>query len=64
MFGVGKNGMIINIGKTKLMLISSRQKRNIVKDKKLARIYDDLELQIANCEKKSGGSFWWQLNMD
>ena len=48
-----ENGMIINIDKTKLILISSRQKRNTMKDKKMALIYDDLELQIANCEK-----FW------
>ena len=52
-----ENGMIINIDKTKLMLISSRQKRNTMKDKKkkTALIYDDLELQIANCEKKFRG---------
>ena len=52
-----ENGMIINIDKTKLMLISSRQKRNTMKDKNLAVIYDNLELQITNCEKILGIHF-------
>ena len=49
-----ENGMVINIDKIKLMLISSRQKRNTMKDKYLALIYDDLELQIADCENFLG----------
>ena len=33
-----ENGMLINIDKTKLMLISSRQKRNAMKDNNLTLI--------------------------
>ena len=38
-----ENGMIINIDKTKLMLISSRQKRKCMKDNKLAIVYDNFD---------------------
>ena len=49
-----ENGMIINIDKTKLMLISSRQKRKCMKDNKLAIEYDDFDLQLTSCEKVLG----------
>ena len=45
-----ENGMIINIDKTKLMLISSRQKRKCIKEKKLAIVYDNFDLQLTSCE--------------
>ena len=48
------NGMIINIDKTKLMLISSRQKRKCMKDNKLAIEYDNFDLQLTSCEKVLG----------
>ena len=48
------NGMIINIDKTKLMLISSRQKRKCMKDNKLASVYDNFDLQLTSCEKVLG----------
>ena len=49
-----ENGMIINIDKTKLMLISSRQKRKCMKDNKLAIEYDNFDLQLTSCEKVLG----------
>ena len=49
-----ENGMIINVDKTKLMLISSRQKRKCMKDNKLAIVYDNFELQLTSCGKVLG----------
>ena len=49
-----ENGMIINIDKTKLMLISSRQKKKCMKDNKLAIEYDNFDLQLTSCEKVLG----------
>ena len=49
-----KNGMIINIDKTKLMLISSRKKRKCLKYDKLALVYYDFDLQLTSCEKMLG----------
>ena len=49
-----ENGMIINIDKTKQMLISSRQKRKCMKDNKLAIEYDNFDLQLTSCEKVLG----------
>ena len=46
--------MIINIDKTKIMLISSRQKRKCMKDNKLAIDYDNFDLQLPSCEKVLG----------
>ena len=46
--------MIINIDKTKLMLISSRQKRKIMKDNKLAIVYDNFDLQLTSCKRVFG----------
>ena len=45
-----KKGMIINIDKTKIMLISSRQKRRCMKYNKLALVYDNFDLQLTSCE--------------
>ena len=44
------NEMTINIDKTKLMLISRRQKRKCLKDNKLAIVYDNFDLQLTSCE--------------
>ena len=49
-----ENGMIINIDKTKLMLISSRQKRKCMKDNMLAILYDNFDLQLTSCENVLG----------
>ena len=49
-----ENGMIINKDKTKLMFISSRQKRKCMKDNKLAIEYDNCDLQLTSCEKVLG----------
>ena len=46
--------MIINTDKTKLMLISSRQKKKCMKDDKLAIEYDNFDLQLTSCEKVLG----------
>ena len=46
-----EHGMIINIDKTKLMLISSKQKRKFMKDNKLAIVFDNFDLQSTSCEK-------------
>ena len=37
--------MIINVDKTKLMIISNRQKRKFMTDDKLALVYDNSDLQ-------------------
>ena len=46
-----ENGMIMNIDKTKLMLISSRPKRKCMNDNKLAIEYNNFDLQVTSCEK-------------
>ena len=38
--------MIIKIDKTKLMLISSKQKRKCMKYNNLAHVYDNFDLQL------------------
>ena len=58
-----ENGMIINIDKTKLLLISSRQKRKCMKDNKLAIEYENFDLQLTSCEKVLGVHID-MLNMD
>ena len=42
------------LDKTKLMLISSRQKRKCMKDNKLAIVYNNFDLQLTSCEKVLG----------
>ena len=49
-----ENGMLINIEKTKLMLIASRQKRHSLLDGNLKLVYNNLELQISSNEKILG----------
>ena len=49
-----ENGMKINIDKTKLMLISRRQKRKCKKDNKLAIVCDNFNLHLTSCEKVLG----------
>ena len=46
-----ENGMLLNIDKTKLMLIINRQRRNTFAGNDLTLLYNDVELQITCCEK-------------
>ena len=46
--------MLINIDKTKLMLIASRQKRNSLADSDLKLTYNNLDLKISINEKILG----------
>ena len=46
--------MVINIDKTKLMLISDWQKRKCMKDNRLALVYDNFDLQLTSCENVLG----------
>ena len=47
-----ENGMLINIEKTKLMLIASRQKRNSLIDSDLKITFNDIDLKISSNEKR------------
>ncbi|MCG7879537.1 MAG: reverse transcriptase domain-containing protein [Candidatus Thiodiazotropha endolucinida] len=49
-----ENGMVLNTDKTKVMLITSRQKRTIMKDKNLLLNYNDVELKLTSKEKVLG----------
>ena len=49
-----ESGLMINIDKTKLTLISSMQKRKGMKDNKLPLVYDKFDLQLKSCEKVLG----------
>ena len=49
-----ENGMVINIDKTKLVLISSRQKRTNMKDSILTLVHDNFDLQVTSCVKVLG----------
>ena len=55
--------MIINIGNTKLMFISSRQKRKRMKGNKLAILYDNFDFQLTSCEKVLVGHIRGGFNM-
>ena len=46
--------MVINTDKTKLMLISSRQKRTNMKDSNLTLVYENFDLQVTSCENVLG----------
>ena len=43
--------MLLDTDKTKLMLITNRQRRNTFAGNDLTRLYNDVELQITCCEK-------------
>ena len=47
-----KNGMLLNIDKTKLMLITNRQRTNA-----MVVNYNNIELQLTRNEKKMDGHF-------
>ena len=49
-----ENGMILNIDKTKVMLITSRQKRTVLNDAVLILQYTDLDISITTCDKILG----------
>lgn len=48
------NGMVINLDKTKVMLITTRQKRNRIANDNLHITLDDVELQVISSEKILG----------
>ena len=50
----GENGMILNIDKTKVMLITSRQKRTVLNDAVLKLQYNYIDISITTCDKISG----------
>lgn len=49
-----ENGMLINTDKTKLMLLTSRQKRNNIPSDKLTLEYNSFELHVSSNEKVLG----------
>ena len=49
-----ENGMILNINKTKVMLITSRQKRTTLSNADLTLWYNDIDVNITTCDKVLG----------
>lgn len=49
-----QNGMVINIDKTKVMLITSRQKRKCLQDPNLALRYNNIDIKMTTCDKILG----------
>ena len=49
-----ENGMILNMDKTKLMLITSRQKRTALCNAGLTLQYNDIDVNITTCDKILG----------
>ena len=49
-----ENGMILNINKTKVMLITSRQKRTTLSNEDLTLRYNDIDVNITTCDKVLG----------
>ena len=49
-----KNGMVLNTLKTKVMLITSRQKRNDLHEGDLSRKYIDIEIKMTTSDKILG----------
>ena len=52
-----ENGLLLNTDKTKLMLITNRQRRNTFAGNDLTLLYNDVELQITCCENIFGLHF-------
>ena len=51
-----QNGMVINTEKTKVMLITSRQKRHNLQNSVLSLRYNDNDIKISACNKILGVS--------
>lgn len=49
-----ENGMLLNADKTKIMLITSRQKRSTIENSSLLLKYNDLDLKLTNTDKILG----------
>ena len=49
-----ENGMILNIDKTKVMLIASRQKRTVLCDTVLNLQYNDIDIKMTTSDKALG----------
>ena len=49
-----ENGMILNMDKTKVMLITSRQKRTTLSNADLSLQYNDIDVSITTCDKILG----------
>ena len=49
-----ENEMILNIDKTKVMIITSRQKRTVLNDAVLKLQYNDIDISITTCDKILG----------
>ena len=49
-----KNGMVINTEKTKVMLITSRQKRQNLQTSTLSLKYNDIDIRMSICDKILG----------
>ena len=49
-----QNGMVLNANKTKVMLITSKQKRNFLQNPALALRYNDINIKMTTCDKILG----------
>ena len=49
-----ENGMMLNTDKTKVMLITSRQKRTVLNDAVLNLQYSDIDISMTTCDKILG----------
>ena len=49
-----QNGMVINTDKTKVMLITSRQKRQNLQNSALPLRYNDMDIRMTTCDKILG----------
>ncbi len=48
------NGMLLNTSKTKVMLISTRQRKHVLNNNTLSLTYDDIDLEMTNGDKILG----------
>ena len=49
-----QNGIVLNVDKTKVMLITSKQKRNCLQNPLLALRYNDINIKMTTCDKILG----------
>ena len=49
-----QNGMVLSADKTKVMLITSKQKRNCLQNPTLALHYNDINIKMTTCDKILG----------
>ena len=61
-----QNGMVINTEKTKIMLITSRQKRQNLQKSVLSLTYNDIDIRMTACDKILGiyvdENLLWHMN--